>query len=88
MNWQPIETAPRDESLIIVCMPSGSHDRYYVVQWRWPEEEQNEGSAQAWRGQEDDSVLITDEQIAACHLRPMWCALIAPTTSLCAGQKA
>jgi hypothetical protein len=84
MNWQPIETIPRDGSTVLVCMP-GSTDNFFVVAW---EDDEDNDLDPAWRCPQRGIVLLTDEEIAACHLRPMWCAVTHPPTSLSAGQRA
>jgi hypothetical protein len=33
MDWQPIETAPKDETAILICHMVGDHAFYNVVYW-------------------------------------------------------
>lgn len=73
-NWQPIETAPKDGTEILLAMPGGMSDHFYVVYWH----------AGAWRSRFDENrVTITDKAISRCYLRPCWVKLDPPPTSLC-----
>lgn len=83
MNWQPIESIPRDQSTVLICMP-GSTDAYYVVTWA----DDDDGIGLGWRCPRSGEVLLTDSEIASCHLRPMWQRIHAPPTSLSAGHLA
>lgn len=80
MNWQPIESIPRDQSVVLVCMP-GSTDSFYVVEWS---DDADDGLGLQWRCPRTGDALLTDDEIAKCHLRPMWVVLTPPPTSLCA----
>lgn len=81
MNWQPIETAPKDGTEILICMPGGQSDHYYIVCWS--------DDFRYWqnRSSENDGLPgvgdLTERDIQSCHLKPMWCHLEPPPTSLC-----
>lgn len=86
-NWQPIETAPKDGTDILICMPGGMSDHYYPVCWAEPDPEDAEDELRetgpAWQCRWKLDMILTEDQIARCHLRPMWQELTAPPTSLC-----
>lgn len=75
MNWQDINTAPKDGTEILICMPGGQSDHYYVVFW--------DHDSETWQSRDSDEILLTTEDINACHLRPMWCELEPCPSSLC-----
>jgi hypothetical protein len=86
-EWHPIETAPKTGDLILICMPGGQSDHYYPVAWDEPNEQDPDdelhATGPAWQCPWKLDMILTEKQIADCHLRPMWCELSAPPTSLC-----
>lgn len=101
MNWQPIETAPKDGDEILICLPVGQSDHYRPMCWNnyaelWQDYIESEGpplpedtitsiekSNGAWVSRYSIWDMITEKEIEDCHLRPMWCVLEPPPTSLC-----
>jgi len=79
-EWQPIETAPKDGSSILLCMP-GSTDIYIVV--GWTEADPYEPRViEGWETTYGD-IVLTEEELMAGNLPPMWKNLPnCPPTSL------
>ena len=75
-EWKPIDTAPKDGTEILIVMPGGHSDHYHVVIW--------DDEERAWVSRYHDDWTLTDGQIAACHLLPMWAEINFPPSSLCA----
>jgi hypothetical protein len=71
-DWQPIETAPKDGSRILISLPGGHWDDFYVVRWE-------EGN---WMPT-GEGKAITEQRILRCYTRPSWVKLDDPPGSLC-----
>jgi len=77
-EWNHISTAPKDGQEILICIPGGHSDSYYVVCWE-PENE-----PPCWQSR-DGNTTLTVNSIERCYLQPMWMELPIPPSSLCAG---
>ena len=82
MNWQPIETAPKDGTEILISTPGGLSDHFYVVYW---DENDEDGRPPAWYSRDGgcDGLVLTEKHLKDCFIRPMWCELEPQPGSLC-----
>lgn len=84
MDWQPIETAPKDGTDILICLPTGTSDHYYPVCWVDADEDDGVDES-CWQCRWREEMILTEEQICGCYLKPMWTRLEHPPSSLCSG---
>lgn len=74
IDWQPISTAPKDESEVLLFFPSGggmiSDDGYVVAFWSTDDE------TPGWYQYESDSRRLTEWGDEPTH----WAKLTRPTT--------
>lgn len=95
--FHPMSEAKRDGTTILICVPGGQSDHYYPVCWADTEELLADLDAPsdrllsaireaggAWQCPWRPDMVLTEAEIAANHLQPMWCELPIPPTSLCA----
>jgi len=86
-DWQPIETAPKDGTDILICMPGGHSDHYYPVCWV-NAEDLDEGDRElgitesCWQCRWQLDMTLTETEIAMCYAKPMWIDLPIPPNSL------
>jgi hypothetical protein len=86
-NWKPIAEAPKDGSDILLCIASGSSDKFYHVYWsqedRWDEATQCMVTDEFWQETgAGERQRFTDAKLAGCYLLPMWCEIDPPPSSL------
>lgn len=79
-EWQSIETAPKDGTDILICMPGGQSDHYYPVYWS----DDDEVEEPCWLCPWCPEMVLTEKDISGCYLLPMWKHLDPPPSSLCA----
>lgn len=65
MNWEPIETAPKDGSEIILA------DRYGSYSGFWHDGSQNYWKKEGWYVESDRSNLLTARPLKPKHWMPM-----------------
>lgn len=75
--WQPWDTVPMDGTTLLICVPSGSADHFYVMHW---DEYEN-----AWISDSNEDDVRADEDFRRVHLGTMWAHLYFPPNSLCYG---
>lgn len=76
-EWKSITTAPKDGTEILIVMPGGQSDHFHVMYWCSEEER--------WCSRYTAYLRITEKELAACYLLPMWAEINDPPSSLCAG---